>query len=160
MTDGRSEARHDQSGRDVRQPRGVHERRAGCERQGEHGDHRVAGAGHVGDFARDGRQRLLHDRRPCRSVEHPHAVLAPRDEDARAGAFVAATRAAARASSAVRIVALRHQLGFVMIRRDERGAAISRRVGNLGIDEQRNAARPGHGRTAAAMTSGVTTPFR
>ena len=77
----------------------------------------------------------------ARGIEHPHAVFAPRDQHARAGAFVQAARRAARiVHGADR--RLHHDFSFVMIGRDQRRAPISLGLWHLGIDQQRHARLP------------------
>jgi hypothetical protein len=54
---GGAESSDDESGRDIRQPRCVEQSCSARESQGKDGDHRIAGARDVRDFARGGRER-------------------------------------------------------------------------------------------------------
>ncbi len=86
-------------------------------------------------------QRVL-DRYRARRVQNPHAVLAPGDDDVRAGALVERARCVARLVRRADDT-LRHQLRLVMVRRDDRRSAVAIGVGDLRIDQHRNATPPG-----------------
>jgi hypothetical protein len=72
------------------------------------------------------------------SVAEPHALLAARDED---GVALRARPEVARRLPRVLVgadAAVRGDLGFVMVRRDERRAGVAAEMGDLRIDDERN----------------------
>ena len=147
---GRAELADGDASGVVRQLRSLDQRSARREGDGERGDHGVSGAGDVGDFARFGRQvgfgdeRRLVDRVASgrrSALGQPQAVLAAGDHHRRRsgeGAEGAGRRAG------VGVVAdphVRRHFGFVVVRRDQRGAGVGREVRDLGIDQHRDAGR-------------------
>ena len=141
---GRADFADDDARRVIRKNRRFERRRARRNRQRERGDDRVARAGNVEHFLRDGRdvKRLLP------ALAEQHAQFAERDQQHRRAQFVEQSFrdeheifVGQRIRVARFVRQIRQFKSFLAVRRDERKAGQIQMMHRLGVEAQPDAAR-------------------